>query len=214
MSDDPARPFHGHCVTSGAGTVRESTVPVGIDAWMPRWSHRLSTTVTIARPRDVAWDAMLHVTTTELPFARVLGVLASLGRGARDRARVRESPVARAVTRLGWIILEEVPERRAVVALVVRLGGLGASVRRMLPPEQFVEFAEPGWVKITVSHDFAEVLEGTRVTAELRARASDARTERRLRWAFRTLRPVACALLRSGLRAMQRHADAAPVDGL
>jgi hypothetical protein len=105
--------------------------------------------------------------------------------GARPSNREIPKGLLAETLSLGWGILAEVPGREVVVGAVTQPWESDV-VFRALPPDQFVAFREPGYVKIawTLRADPVDALHSDAVT-ETRAIATDpiARSKFRLYWA-------------------------------
>ncbi len=129
--------------------------------------------------------------------------------GATPDDRLRPRGLLAEMKSLGWGVLADVPEREVVVGAVTRPWEANVTFRS-LPPDQFVAFAEPDYVKIvwTLRADSIRATESV-LRTETRAIATDPRARTKFRWYWAFLSPgirlIRWAAFGPAKREAERH---------
>ena len=155
-------------------------------------------------------EAVRAVTIGDMPLARVLFAVRTLP--ARLRRARRPAPLdvpllAHALT-LGFGLLGDDAGEEVVVGMIGQPWKLaGGKTRTFARPEEFVAFAEPGFVKAAMNFRFDRSGSGTRLTTETRVLATDPRSRRTFRRYWFVIRPGSGLTRRAWLRASARRAE-------
>ena len=107
----------------------------------------------------------------------------------------------------GFVLLGERPEQELLIGLVGRFWTLRGGMLRV-PPEQFTDFAAPGYTK--GARTFALVPEtagGIRVATETRVLCTDAVSRKHFRRYWTMIRPWSGLIRREMLRTIKRAAE-------
>jgi hypothetical protein len=182
-----------------------------LDQALPRYDFRERHERYIAAPPAEADRAVRAVTLGDTPLARALFALrAAPGRLTRRKPtrRAIDVPVLEQALRLGFGVLGDEAGEEVVVGMIGQPWKLvvGES-RRFDRPEEFVAFAEPGFVKAAMNFGFDPAGAGTRVTTETRVLATDAASRRSFRRYWLVIRPGSGLIRRAWLRAAARRAE-------
>ncbi len=109
---------------------------------------------------------------------------------------------------IGWRILAEVPDREIVGGCVTKPWEADV-IFHPIPPDEFAEFCEPGWVKIAWTLRAEPINDCTsRLNTETRAIATDPESRRRFRRYWSLVSPGIVLIRRAALRAAKRQAEA------
>ena len=158
-----------------------------LDACMPEYEVEDRHHLRIEAPADAAFSAAWGGNLTDSPLVRGLFKAREAIFG-RPSARVDLPPggLREQATALGWGVLAEVPGREVVFGAVTQPWKKDVMFRA-IPPEDFAEFAEPGYVKIAWTIRI-EPAGATECTAHTETRVAttdrDARKRFRVYWAF------------------------------
>jgi hypothetical protein len=154
--------------------------------------------------------AVRAVTLGDMPLAQVLFALravpARLVRRPR-RERPMDVPLLGHALNLGFGPLGDERGEEVAIGMIGQPWKLaGGEWRRFELPEEFVAFAEAGFVKAAMNFRFEPHGSGTRLTTETRVLATDHASRRRFRRYWRVIRPGSGLIRRSWLRAAERRA--------
>lgn len=173
-----------------------------LDRYMPEYEVREVHQAPVAAPAELAWQAACELSLTRSPIARAIFRAREVILGGR-----RGEPAGRAFMEealsLGWRILSGIPGREMVFGAVTQ--PWKADVRfRGLPPEEFLGFAEPGYVKIA----WAISVEPDRpdrsvFRTETRAIATDPESRERFRRYWAIFSPGILLIRREMVRGVQ-----------
>jgi hypothetical protein len=126
--------------------------------------------------------------------------------GRRRRPAPVDVPLLGHALTLGFGVLGEERGVQVAVGMIGQPWKLaGGETRRFQQPEEFVAFAEPGFVKAAINFCFEVQGNGTLLTTETRVRATDPASRRRFRRYWFVIRPGSGLIRRSWLRAAQRR---------
>ena len=169
-----------------------------IDDFMASWDavkrHEIRVKATPA-------ETLTAVREMDLGSDRLIGALLKM-RGLRRPATGWAGLVESGFIRLGET------DRELLAGIVGRFWTPGGGVRRM-PPEQFVEFDEPGHAKATWNFAVEELGNGaTRLTTETRILCTDRRARRRFRAYWTVVAPFSGLIRSRALRRIKAAAEA------
>jgi hypothetical protein len=165
----------------------------------------------VAAPPWQALAAAKEATPAEMAFVGTLFALRSLparltGRGRLPADRTRS--LAAQMVEFGFVLLAEDDH-----GVVFGFAGQpwrprGGSMPRLGTAREWLDFAEPGYVKAAMSFSVVPEGSGTRLETETRVHATDAPSRRRFARYWRVIRPGSGLIRRSWLRAAKRRAEA------
>jgi hypothetical protein len=165
----------------------------------------------VEAPPERVYQAIKNVTAGEMPMVRLLFAIRSLpgtltGKGGLPAAK--DKSLYQQMVGFGFTVLDEQPGRELVVGIVDQAwkvdGGETVPIRGA---EDFLAFAEPGFIKAAMSFELAEQGGGTHLRTETRVQATDRSTRRKFGRYWRLIRPGSGAIRRSWLRAAKRRAE-------
>jgi hypothetical protein len=167
----------------------------------------------VAASPERALAAAKDATPAEMRLVRTLFALRSLparltrgGGLPADPTR----PLAAQMVEFGFVELAE-DEREVVLGFVGQPWRLaGGSMPRVGTAREWLDFAEPGYVKAAMSFWAAPEGAGTRLTTETRIHVTDSASRRRFARYWRLIRPGSGLIRRSWLRAAKRRAERRP----
>lgn len=170
-----------------------------LDEVMPAYDRREVHRHEIAAPPPAIWDAIHDLGGDELRAMRLLMGMRTLGR----RRAASGGTVLEGFRRMGFRAVAEDPESELVVAGIGRFWKLSGGLRRVEGPEQFADFAEPGYAKVA----FNLRLEGTTLSTETRIMGTDAHARRRFGLYWLLVRPGSGLIRREWLHAIAKRAS-------
>lgn len=183
-----------------------------IDDHLPAFRWRERHEIDVPAPIAAVDAAMKAVTYAEMPLARMLMAVRSMGgRGLRNAQPTFVEPVLTQLQRSGFLVLGEQPGREIVFGIVGRFWQVCPVHAKLDGPSAFAAFSEPGWVKAAMNLTLDPLGESrTRIATETRIVPTDAAAARRFRlyWAF--VRSGSGLVRRAWLRAVARRAREAP----
>jgi hypothetical protein len=173
-----------------------------LDRFMPVYDIAERHHIHVAAPAEVTFDAACHVDLQQSPIVRAIFRTREVILGSKADTEERPRGLLALTKALGWGELAELSGREVVMGAVTQPWQADV-VFRPLPPAEFAEFSEPGYVKIawTLCADPISDTESVFRT-ETRAIATDemARSKFRRYWSllspgitvirWMTLRPV------------------------
>jgi hypothetical protein len=169
----------------------------------------------VAAPPERALAAAKDATPAEMRFVRTLFALRSLPARLTRRGRLPADPIrslAAQMVEFGFVPLAD-DEREVVLGYVGQPWRLaGGSRPRLGTAREWLDFAEPGYVKAALSFSAVPEGSGTRLETETRIHATDAMSRRRFARYWRVIRPGSGLMRRSWLRAAKRRAESAGSD--
>jgi hypothetical protein len=188
-----------------------------LDRFMPRYDVVERQHIRVNAPADVTIAAARTMDIMGSPLARAIFRTRELVLRAKPVARLPPCGVLDTTQSIGWVVLDEVPDREIAVGAVTK--PWESNVRfRSIPAGLFEPFAEPGYVKIawTLRADPIDA-SSSMFSTETRAVATDAVSRRKFRlywllawpgiWLIRwlALRPLRAEAERRARQAS--HAD-------
>jgi hypothetical protein len=165
----------------------------------------------VEAPPERVYQAIKDVTAGEMPMVRLLFAIRSLpgtltGKGGLPAAK--DKSLYQQMVGFGFTVLDEQPGRELVVGIVDQAWKVdGGETVRIRGAEDFLAFAEPGFIKAAMSFELAEQAGGTHLRTETRVQATDRSTRRKFWRYWRLIRPGSGAVRRSWLRAAKRRAE-------
>jgi hypothetical protein len=178
-----------------------------LDRFMPVYDVVERHRVHVHAPAAVTLSAAKEMELSRLPIVRTIFkarevILGSTpDQGARPRGIVDETRA------LGWVVLDETPDREIVMGAVTKPWEADV-VFRSIPPEAFAAFSEPGYVKIvwTLRADPLGDASSTFRT-ETRSVATDREAKRLFRRYWALLSPGIIAIRWLSLSPVKREAE-------
>jgi hypothetical protein len=186
-----------------------------LDEALPEYEFFERHRMLVSAPLEHALAAATEATPAEMPFVRTLFALRSLPARLTRRGRLpadRTRSLAAQMVEFGFVLLAE-DEHGVVFGFAGQPWRLaGGSMPRLRTAREWLDFAEPGYVKAAMS--FSVVPEGsrTRLETETRIHATDAVSRRRFARYWRVIRPGSGLIRRSWLRAAKRRAELSEAD--
>lgn len=163
--------------------------------------------ISVKAPPAVAWEAARHFDMASIPWVRFLFDLRTLperllGRIPQDAdRRLGVDQVVAGGT--GFMMLEERPGEEVVVGAIGQFWHLNIPFADV-SPEDFRNFAEPGWGKLAWAIIVEPQNGGSGISVELRITATDEASWRRFRRYFRLIGPWSRLIRRSVLKRLER----------
>jgi hypothetical protein len=178
-----------------------------LDRFIPAYEVVERHHLRVAAPAAVTLAAAREQDLLRLPLVGAIIKAREIVLRATPDDRPQPRGLVAAVQALGWGILAEIPDRELVVGAVTKPWEPNVTFRA-LPPDEFAEFSEPGFIKIawTLRADPAD--DGTSIfRTETRAIATDATGRARFRryWAFAS--PGIALIRRLSLRPLKHEAE-------
>jgi hypothetical protein len=194
----------------GYGRAREDETPDPLlDRFMPAYDVRERHQARVAAPAADTWAASLALDLQRSRIARAIfrGRELLMG-GDRVRNEARGTLLSTTLA-LGWRVLAEDPGHEIVVGAVTRPWEANPRFEG-LPAEEFVAFAEPGYVKIAwmLGAEPRGTGESTALT-ETRVATTDAVGRARFRRYWTAMSPGILLIRRVGLRLVKTEAESA-----
>lgn len=160
----------------------------------------------VEAPAEVVYDVVQEFDLDEIPLVHGLFWLRSkvLRSGAYQ---AEPGGLIETTKRLGWGVLEEEKGRRIVVGAVTQ-PWLANPQFRAVAPERFLDFAEPGLVKIAWTFETEpEGFDRTRLRTQTRAYATDEVARKKFRAYWRKFGAGVHLIRIVGLPAIRREAE-------
>jgi len=178
-----------------------------LDHYMPRYEVVERHHIRVAAPPAVTLAAAREQDLLQLPLVRPLFKTREIVLRATPDDRPLPRGLVAATLALGWGILADVPDRELVVGAVTKPWEANVAFRA-LPPDEFAEYSEPGFVKIawTLRADPA----GEHMSifrTETRAVATDATARTRFRRYWALASPGITLMRRLSLRPLKLEAE-------
>jgi hypothetical protein len=178
-----------------------------LDRFMPAYDVTERHHIDIAAPADVTFASACEQDLMALPLARAIFKARAMLLGSERDATIRPHGLVALTKSIGWGVLAEIPGQEVVMGAVTQPWRADV-VFRALPANEFIEFDEPGYVKIawTLRADTRDATTSTFRT-ETRALATDATARFKFRryWAF--LSPGIVLIRRASLKPLRTEAE-------
>ena len=169
--------------------------------------------IDINAPADVVMSAAREMELLKSPVIRAIIKTRELVLGGQPDTRPHPERLLDQMRSIGWVVLADDPGREVCLGSVTQPWE-ASPVFRAVPAEQFLDFAEPGYVKIAWTLR-ADPLDENRSTfhTETRVCTTDAGARRRFRnyWSFVApgVEVIRLAMLRPLRRAAEKRAASA-----
>lgn len=142
--------------------------------------------ILVDAPADVTMAAAKDFHLLDSPVVRAIIKMRELALGGTPDDRQHPAELLAQMQSIGWVVLAETAGREIVMGAVTQPWG-AAPVFRSIPPAEFLNFSEPGYVKIAWTLR-ADPLEDRRSMFQTETRVSttdaDARKRFRKYWSF------------------------------
>ena len=160
-----------------------------LDRFMPVYEIAERHHIRIAAPPAITLAAARDLDLFQRPLVRAIFKARELLLGAAGDDRPRPRGMLAEAQSLGWVVLEEDPDREIVVGAVTRPWEANVTFRP-IPATEFAAFQEPNYIKIawTVRAD-AIGANASIFHTETRAVATDAVARAKFRWYWSFLSP-------------------------
>jgi hypothetical protein len=164
----------------------------------------------VAASPERALAAAKDATPADMRFVRTLFTLRSLPARLIRRGRLPADPSRSLVGQMlefGFVMLAD-EEREVVFGYAGQPWRLaGGSMPRLRTAQQWLDFAEPGYVKAAMNFRAVPERSGARLETETRIHATDSASRRRFRRYWLAIRAGSGLMRRSWLRAAKRSAE-------
>ena len=125
------------------------------------------------------------------------------------KAKLTRSLTLETVLHLGFTIFEDRPPEEFVIGVIGKFWRPDSGLVRVTP-EEFLDFAEPGYSKAVLAFSIDEVGDRTRLATETRVVGTDAAARRRFAWYWRLIQPFSGFIRGVMLKEIKRSAEAQP----
>jgi hypothetical protein len=182
-----------------------------LDALLPHFDFTERHSRVIGREPGAVYDALRALTPGELPVSRLLIAVRSLPArlaGKPGLASQADEPLLDQFLDRGFVLLADVPGEELVAGMIGQMWRRGG--RTVIPGdrEEFVAFAEPGFVKAALTFRLIGHADGTTLTeTETRVAATDPAARRGFRRYWFLIRGFSGLIRRDWLRALARRAE-------
>jgi hypothetical protein len=178
-----------------------------LDRFMPEFEVSERHRVRVAAPPEITLAAAADVDLQQSPVIRAIFRTRELVLGAKPDNVTRPKGLLAQMTSLGWGVLAEEPGRE-IVAGAVTQPWMANVVFRALPPDQFREFQEPGYVKIVWTLRADPVGAGESIfRTETRVVTTDAAARAKFRWYWARFSPGIVLIRRVMLGQLKKEAE-------
>ena len=169
----------------------------------------------VAASPERALAAAQDATPGEMPLVRTLFAVRSLPARVIRRGALPADParsLAAQMVEFGFVLLANTA-REVVLGYVGQPWRLtGGSMPRLATASEWLNFAEPGYVKAAMSFSVVPTGSGARLETETRIHATDPASRRRFARYWRVIRPGSGLIRRSWLHAAKGRAELAGSD--
>jgi hypothetical protein len=153
-----------------------------IERFIPKAQVRESHEIEVRAPADVVMDVAERFDLMSIPAVFAIFRLRSRIMGATPPSRDDLDGVVEATKRIGWVELARRPGRQLVMGAAVQ-PWLPAPVFEPVPPDRFLDYAEPDHVRIVWTFEAEPVGPSkSRFRTETRVEPTDETARRRFRW--------------------------------
>ena len=178
-----------------------------LDRFMPAYEVAERHRIAVGAPADLTFAAACEQDLMALPVVRAIFRTRELVLGAEPDAATRPRGLLALTKSIGWGVLAEVPGREVVMGAVTQPWNANV-VFRALPPDEFLSFSEPGFVKIVWTLRADPTGPGTSVfRTETRVATTDAAARARFRWYWAKFSPGIALIRRMSLGPVRREAE-------
>ena len=186
---------------------RESGSDTLLDRYMPVYEVAESHEIRVAAPASITYAAAQHMNLQESPLIRTIFDTRARLLHANSGDTLPSGGIVAQTLALGWGVLAEAPGREIVMGAVTQ-PWQGNVQFRALPPEAFLPFHTPGYVKIAWTLSVEPVSADTsifRTRTRVITTDSTARVRFRRYWAI--FSPGILLIRHEGLRLVKQDAE-------
>lgn len=170
-----------------------------LDDFLPRWDVRERHEVLVPLPPERVYQAIKELDLSRSRLIRLLFALRGLPRG--------NSVTLQRLTSVGFVVLAEDPPVEIVLGITGRFWSMRGGIRKARA-DDFVSFANPGFVKAAWNFRVQQCASGSTVSTETRVFATDERSRRSFRRYWFFVRPFSGLVRREALRLIKRSSRA------
>ncbi|HEX6162502.1 MAG TPA: hypothetical protein VFZ31_03995 [Vicinamibacterales bacterium] len=180
-----------------------------IDRFIPHPEVIEHNQIAVNAPADIVLAAAKEMELMSSPLVRSIIKARELVLGGEPDERPHPAQLLDQMKSIGWVVLAEMPGREVVMGAVTQ-PWQAAPVFRSIPPDEFLAFAEPGYVKIAWTLR-ASPLDARRSMFHTETRVAttdaDARDRFRTYWSFVApgVKLIRAAMLRPLKRAAEKR---------
>ena len=187
---------------------RNATRDEHLERFMPEYDVIEQHAIHVEAPAEVTFAAACGLDMQQSRLIRAIIRGRELMMGSRVRAAREPRGLIAATRAMGWGELASVPGREIVMGAVVRPWEPDVTFRTVAP-DAFLEFREPGCVKIIWTLRADSNGAGSTARTETRVLATDAEARHRFRPYWRRVRPGVVLIRRALMRQLKRDAERA-----
>jgi hypothetical protein len=178
-----------------------------LDHFMPSYEIVERHKARVAAPVEITFSAARDMDILDSAVTRGIFRAREIILGSRSDETARPRGLLAQTKALGWGVLAEIPDREIVMGAVTQ-PWLANVVFRGLPPEEFVAFSEPGYVKIAWTLRADPSGSGQSIfRTETRAIATDSSARSKFRWYWSKASPGIWLIRRLSLGPVKREAE-------
>jgi hypothetical protein len=165
--------------------------PTTLERLIPLARRRVARQVELGASAARLWELVRHADLARTPLLRAfLGVWSPARAASSKQSRLRVDDFRSTPERPGFQILADEPSCEFSVGAIARLRRLRLAFVHVDGAADFIDFAEPGYVKLAWSVRVTQRRAGcSRLSFELRIGATDASAWRAARWYFTAIGP-------------------------
>jgi hypothetical protein len=191
----------------GRAPVQPAAPSSPLDRFMPAPEVAERHEVVVAAPAELTMAAARELDIFRSPLVSAVFAVRTLPARLRGAAARRPASLLTETLALGWRVLAEEPGRWIVVGAVTQPWHAEVTFRG-LPPEEFADFAEPGYAKIVWTLEAIPLTPSTsRFRTETRVTTTDARARARFRRYWAVFSPGILLVRRASLGLVKADAE-------
>lgn len=178
-----------------------------LDRVMPAYDVAERHHIDVAAPAAVTFAAACEQDLMGLPLAKAIFKAREVLLGSERDMTIRPRGLLALTKSIGWGVLAEIPDREIVMGAVTQPWRADV-VFRPLPPNEFIEFDEPDYVKITWTLRADATGSNTSIfRTETRALATDAAARSKFRRYWACLSPGIILIRHASLKPLRTEAE-------
>jgi hypothetical protein len=178
-----------------------------LDRWLPEWEFDEKHATVVAAPPERVDRAIREVSLLDIPVARVLWKVRSLGRGGRGPKRPFIEQMGREA---GALVVEDRPAKEVVVALAGQFWKLrGGYSPRFAGADEFAAYDRADSCKAVMNFLLEPDSGGTRLSTVTRVHVADPSARRKFARYWFLIRPFSGLIRILMLREIRKRAEAA-----
>jgi hypothetical protein len=178
-----------------------------LDEFMPAYDVVERHHTRVQAPAPITLAAAKDMDLSDSPLVRAIFAMREMLLRASPDNKTRPRGILAQTRALGWGVLAEVPDREIVMGAVTRPWESNVTFHS-LPPDEFADFYQPGFVKIAWTLRADPLPDGRSMfRTETRALATDAEARRRFRRYWAAFSPGIILIRRAMLRPVRHEAE-------